>query len=226
MRNTSHLHLPWLAIACFSAFLMSLARAATIIENWPLNTNVPDNNSVGISDVRQLSMDTSSITQITEVTVTLNIAGGWAGDFFAYVVHDSGYAVLLNRIGRTSTNSFGNPAGGLQLTFADSAFADVHTAPSSVSLTGIYQPDGRTADPSVVLDTSPRSAMLASFIGRPAGGTWTLFVADVSPGSQGVVQSWGLKVTGVPEPGPAALACWALGLLSTRRMRRLRPPIP
>lgn len=208
-----------LAAACFFAFLLAATEAATISELWPLNTIVPDNSIVGLSDVRQLNSD---ITSITDVTVTLNVTGGFAGDFFAYVVHSSGYAVLLNRIGRSSSDPLGNPAGGLQLMFTDSALTDIHVALNSVALfTGSYQPDGRTADPSVVLNTSPRSANLSAFNGLPASGTWTLFVADVAAGEQGTVQSWGLKVTGaVPEPGPAALSAWALSLLCSRRRRK------
>lgn len=207
-----------LAAACFPGFFSYPVRATTIIESWTINAPVPDNSSVGMSDVRLLNVD---IPEITEVTVTLNVTGGWGGDFFAYVVHSSGYTVLLNRIGRSSTDLLGNAASGLQLTFTDSALTDVHVAPNSASpLIGIFQPDGRTADPSVALTTSPRTALLSSFNGLAAGGTWTLFVADVSPGDGGTVQSWGLKVTGVPEPATVALLGWTICLWNSRRPRR------
>ena len=32
--------------------------------------------------------------------MTLNLSGGWNGDLYAYLVHNSGFAVLLNRVGR------------------------------------------------------------------------------------------------------------------------------
>ena len=207
-----------LAAVCFPGFFAYPVCANTIIESWTINAAVPDNSSVGISDTRQFNAD---ITEITEVTVTLNVTGGWGGDFFAYVVHNSGYSVLLNRIGRSSTDLLGNPASGLQLTFTDTVLTDVHVAPSSASpLIGIFQPDGRTADPSLVLTTSPRTKMLSSFNGLAAGGTWTLFVADVSPGDGGTVQSWGLKVTGVPEPSTGALLGLTICLWNSRRQRR------
>jgi hypothetical protein len=171
-----------------------------------------------MSDTRQV---TSDIASITAVTVTLRIAGGWAGDLFAYVVHNSGYAVLLNRIGRSTSNLFGNSASGLQVTFADGAPTDIHLAPNSATaLTGNFQPDGRTADPNVVLDTSLRSAMLSTFNGLAASGSWTLFVADMSPGSEATVQSWELQITGtVPEPTVTVLSVWSACLLCLRRRR-------
>jgi hypothetical protein len=207
-----------LAVACLCGLLATPADGATVGGTWLLNTPVPDNSALGLSDARQLNTD---IASITAVTVTLRIAGGWAGDLFAYVVHNSGYAVLLNRIGRSTSNPLGNSASGLDATFADSAPADIHLVPNSVGiLTGNYQPDGRTADASVVLGTSPRTAMLSSFNGLAAGGVWTLFVADTSPGSEATVQSWELQITGtVPEPGVTVLSMWSLCLLCLRRRR-------
>jgi hypothetical protein len=42
---------------------------------------------------------------ITDVNVGLQLSGGWNGDLYAYLVHSSGFAVLLNRVGRGTGNA-------------------------------------------------------------------------------------------------------------------------
>jgi len=57
---------------------------------------IADGNSSGVSDLRQLS---SSVTAIGSLTVSLNISGEFNGDLYAYLRHDSGFSILLNRPG-------------------------------------------------------------------------------------------------------------------------------
>lgn len=185
---------------------------------WTVSTAIPDNDDVGFSDTRTISIP--GITEIESVTVDLNFTGGWNGDLYAYLVHGSGFAVLLNRPGRSLTASDGSATAGMAITIADSATMDIHTAipMSGGSVNGTYQPDGRITDPYNTLDTDARPAMLADFIDLDANGTWTLFVADQSAGGVSTLQSWNLTVTGVPEPGTALLA--VLGLLPLLQRRR------
>ncbi len=218
---------PYCSRAALAAFgLLAASNAATAANFsglWLLGQDVPDNSIIGLTDVRTVN---SEVTNILGVTVTLNISGGWAGDLYAYVVHDSGFAVLLNRPGRTAANTSGNPASGLQVTFEDSAATDIHLAPSvSGVLAGTLQPDGRTADPAVVTGTSPRTAMLNSFNGLPASGVWSLYIADVSAGGEAVVQSWGLQITGIPEPSAAFLLIGGSFLLARRRRTMEKQPV-
>lgn len=205
-------------------FLLSLPAAASTTWNgptWNVSTAIPDNDDAGLASARTVTAN--GITQIENVTVTINLTGGWNGDLFAYLVHDSGFSVLLNRPGRSLSNPDGSATSGMSITFADSATMDIHTAipMSGGSVTGTYQPDGRTNDPLLVQNTDARTAMLSSFNGLNANGTWTLFVADQSPGDTSTLQSWSLTVTGVPEPGGALLAL--LGLLTVLRRRREIP---
>ena len=209
--------------------------AQTITENYSYTPNlpVPDNSIVGVSDSRTLP---SSIGSITSLRVTLDITGGFNGDFYAYLVHNtgagSGFAILLNRPGRTALNSFGYADSGINVVFQDGAAnGDIHNYPSPVSppgsqLTGTWQPDGRNVNPNAALDSSARTAFLSSFNGLNASGTWTLLVADVSPVGSGTFLSWGLEITGiaVPEPGSVALLLvggGALALVVARRRRHL-----
>jgi subtilisin-like proprotein convertase family protein len=165
---------------------------------------IPDGNAVGL--VSGLDV-TTPITSISRVTVTLEIEGGFNGDLYAYLSHGAGFAVLLNRVGRTELDPTGHLDIGFSITLDDDAVAgDVHRyrealdwEPLPGPLTGTWQPDGRTTDPAEVLDTDPRTAMLASFAGLDPNGHWTLFVADADGGGEATLVRWGIRITGAPS---------------------------
>ncbi|MDB6016994.1 MAG: hypothetical protein JWR19_1483 [Pedosphaera sp.] len=179
-----------------------------------------------MSDTRTLSLGSQNLFSITDLQVTLQISGGFNGDIYGYLVHDGGFAVLLNRSGRTSGNSTGYGDSGFNITLSGSALYDIHNYQNitgAVSpLTGTWAPDGRFIDPSLVLDTDPRTALLSSFNGGDPSGDWTLFLADLDFGGQATLQNWTLTVTAVPEP-----SSWILGFLGLSGLwlvrRRLRP---
>ncbi len=175
--------------------------------------SVPDGDAAGVADTQIIS---TPFTQITSLTLMLTITGRddfdpFNGDLYATLVHGAGYAVLLNRPGRTAAHPFGNPDNGMSVTFNDFAalgnihgYADVVSPAPGSPLTGIWMPDGRAADPGVVLDTSPISALLSSFTGLDPNGSWTLFVADLETGGLAALESWSLQIDGineVPESG-------------------------
>lgn len=185
------------------------ARAITTVINSTPNLAIPDNNSVGVADFVSVS---STIGFIQSIEVTLNITGGFNGDYYVYLQHDSGFSVLLNRPGKTASNPFGYADGGAFVTISQAALnGDIHayqniTNPAGGQLTGTWQPDGRNIDPLNVLDTTPRTATLQNFIGLGAAGNWTLFVADRSAGGVGTLTSWSATITGaIPETGTASL---------------------
>src|SRR5215471_16470797 len=80
---------------------------------------IPDGSLVGVQDTRTLSGITFS--SITDVDVRLTISGSWNGDLYGYLVHSSGFTILLNRVGRSSSSSFGYGDGGFSVTFDDQA---------------------------------------------------------------------------------------------------------
>jgi subtilisin-like proprotein convertase family protein len=203
--------------ACVLIFAPCCATAAIIL-NQPVNLAIPDNNGSGRVSAISVADSGQTVISVEVVITTLN---GWNGDIYAYLEHNGVISVLLNRPGRTVANPAGAASSGMQLCFADSAVADIHTAISGTFgeiATGTYQPDGRDEDPGLVTDASPRSLDLSGFNGQNAEGDWTLFVADLSSGEVATLGNWGLSLTVVPEPGVALLG--GIGLLTLLRRRR------
>src|SRR6185369_16760217 len=174
---------------------------------------VPDGNVTGWSDNRSVSLVSDfgplrpgETTDIRDVNVKLNITGGYNGDLYGYLVHSSGFAVLLNRSGKTGSDAFGYGDAGYNITLDDAAAnGDIHLYrltqnPSGGTLTGTWTPDGRNVNPATVVDTDSPSVLLGSFNGTSADGTWTLFLADMSGGDVSTVAGWGLEISVVPEP--------------------------
>lgn len=202
------------------AFLLGCgaASATTVIsETWEIGATVPDNSTLGWSDTRYID---STAGSILDVQVHLRISGGFNGDLYAYLAHESGFAILLNRPGRTDANPDGSFTTGIDAVFASAAGLDPHFADS---FAGTFQPDGRNVSPYLVTDESPRTALLTSFEGGDSWGYWTLFIADLSPMQESRIEEWGLVITAdnaaIPEPGPLSIAALLAGLALLRRRR-------
>lgn len=197
------------------------ARAATVwSETWTLGTTVPDNDLVGLTDTRTVALAPGLV--VTGVSVGLTLSGGWNGDLYAYLAKDDGFAVLLNRPGRDADSPEGSDTSGMTVTFADDAFADLHTAIATMqgAVTGSWQPDGRAVSPATVLDTDLRTALLADFSGMNPSGDWTLFVADLNSGDQTKVESWTLNLSTTAIPEPSSLWLPVLGFAAVLLPRR------
>jgi subtilisin-like proprotein convertase family protein len=154
---------------------------------------------------------------IQDVNVTLNISGGYNGDLYGYLVHSSGFCVLLNRVG-TGFES-GPYAGEPYYTygFSTEGFGNIKLDDQSDngSIHGIENPAGGTY--------TSDGGTLSSFTGSP-NGTWTLFLADLSGGETSTLVSWGLEIEAVPEPVTWALIIFGglTGTLSVGRWARRR----
>ena len=179
---------------------------AQTIESYTFSTNrvVPDGNAAGLSDVRNVS---SAISAISSLKVHLKLAGEFNGDLYAYVRHSSGFAVLLNRPGRTASDAYGYPDSGFDVTFQTGATnGDVHLyqtvapPPGGSPLTGAWEPDGRDLDPANVTDTSARATSLTNFNNLNASGEWTLYLADMDSGGTNMLVEWGLDITSMAYP--------------------------
>lgn len=216
----------WLLLASFAPL-----QAETFTFSG-LNQAVPDGDPNGLSNTQTVS---TAITSIGSLTLGLDLSGGFNGDIYAYVTHSTGFTSLLNRVGRTAGDPFGYDDDGFQVTFSDSAAnGDIHnyrsvTTPApGFPLTGIWQPDARTADPDMVTDASARTAFLSSFNGLDPNGSWTLFLADLSSGPAGgsfTLNSWSLNIeaTPIPEPTTILAGVGLLGLVAWRERRRFLP---
>jgi hypothetical protein len=225
MNPSMNLRLPWpTAAAC----LMSLPLQAALLE-FPVNEAIPDGLGSGIADTRTVAGLPASVL---DLRIRLNLAGAALGgmingDIYATVAYEStpgqvdAFTVLLNRTGRSASNPDGYFDNGFNVSFVV-AGADIHTYQDSVipgsltPLTGEWSPDGRETDPSLTLDTDIRTAGLTGFQSINPNGRWTLFVADLVPGGEAGLVSWGIEYTPVPEPGHwtglagLGLAAWAI----------------
>jgi subtilisin-like proprotein convertase family protein len=173
------------------------------------NTLIPDGNPVGLTSTVMVS---GMVGPLTNLTVNLDITGGFNGNLYAYLLSPSGsMVVLLNRVGESSTNVFGYGNAGFNITLSATAASNIHFYQSgsySLSggqLTGNWQPDQRTISPGSVqtaFDAAGTGNNLDSYYTSDSNpnGVWTLFVADLANGAQSTLVSWGLTVVTVPEP--------------------------
>lgn len=210
--------------------LIGILTAGVIAQtSWKVSASliIPDGNPSGASVTQIIS---SPITSITGVSVNLEISSGYNGDLFVYLRHGGAISILLNRTGRTASDSSGYADSGFNVVFSDAApngdihlYQNVVTPPPGSPLTGIWQPDARAADPDLVTDASGRSAYLNVFNGMPASGDWTLYLADLSSGDTSVLENWSLQIDGtitvVPEPSTVFSGLGALCMIGLAAWR-------
>jgi len=170
---------------------------------------------------------------ITNVQVSLNITGGFNGDLYAYLMNPSGQmAILLNRVGVSSTSEYGYNNAGFNITLDSSVGAgNVHgyqslsPSYSGGQLTGTWAPDGRNIDPQSVgisFESAVPTLTLNNFSGNNPNGAWVFFIADMSSGGQSTLQNVVLTIMTVPEPRTGMMLGSGLLLfgLLRRRWRR------
>ena len=177
--------------------LASLVSANAVIYTTNWNSGfanggvVPDNNFSGWSDTRTVGAIPAGT--FTSLSVDLNISGGWNGDLYAYLVHSSGFTVLLDRVGTgvSGVSAFGYGDAGMNVNLAASG-TSIHQYGGNSTFSGV---------PSGSWQTDNTSGSLASILSTNPNGTWSLFVADLSGGGVSTVQSWGLQmdIVAVPE---------------------------
>ena len=189
------LFLLWLGGQCCAA-------AAGLAQSWGGSQEIRDNDGSGLAFSFNVS---DPHTAIADIQVTLDISGGLNGDLYVYLVHGDGFAVLLNRPGRSSTNLSGYVNPGLQVTLTSGSTPDIHNYQDSSpvyngdgQLTGSWAADGRDLPaPDWALDTTPRTATLAAFNGLNPNGDWTIYFRDASAGGVSTLKSWSVSITPV-----------------------------
>lgn len=224
MKQRTHIGILALGLA-WSCLADPVVYTFNFTNAFPKAGVIPDGNLAGWFDTRTIS---GVVGTNTDVNVWLELSGGFNGDLYGYLVHDTGFAVLLNRVGKDGTDSFGYTDSGMNLKFDDSAAnGDIHyyqlVAGYGTSLFNgsSWAPDGRGVDPASVVGTESRNSLLDEFVGLSGNGEWTLFLADLSVGEQSTVVRWGVEITAVPEPSAWALLVLGLiGLAGWGRGRR------
>ena len=229
-------------LALLTGAVLPTQAAVSLVEfgESGLTSVIPDNNLSGMA--RTVTVSGYELKAPYVVTVSMKITGtgygAWNGDYYADLRHTSvdgtmtQLAVLLNRVGRSSTLGSGYSDNGMDITLADSAARDVHeyrldfpggnSNPIGAMLTGTWQADGREVNPLSALDSSLRSTNLNGLGTGSPNGTWTLFIADAKAGGTGQLTDWSVRMEGVPEPGSASLVILGLAavLARSRRYRR------
>ena len=207
--------------------LLALGAQATIV-NWysgTLDTTLADNSAAGSTfDTTGGTWSGSPVGVIESVSVVLNISGSYNGDLYGYLVYNDGSgtqtAILLNRVGGgsgTATASTAGFGGG-----STSDFATLQSAGVTLSDTGTSGSIQTVAAVAGSSYTTVGGNLNSTFLNMSSGGTWTLFLADMSAGDQSTLVSWGLNISVVPEPATWALLVFFVGFLVMGVARRPR----
>jgi hypothetical protein len=179
--------------------LAGTTHASVVVDlDWTVDEAITEGSPVGITTSETFSGLSSAA--ITDVSVNLDISGGYNGGLVGYLVlQDANGNVateyLLNEIGTSSSNPFGSSGSGMDVTLSDSGTANGSIHNATGVPTGVWQPDS-----SATLDST--------FGGLTANGTWTLYLADLdSGGGTSTLESWGLDVSvaSVPEASRTGL---------------------
>ena len=205
-----------IAAGLVAGLLTASAACADTFMLTDISLAVPDDSALGCST----NLTVSGVEGIIEnISVSLDIGavdGDYAynGDLYVYLSHGDDLAVLLNRVGKTSSNAYGYGDNGMGVTFVNDSYimglggatedSDIHIHSVSEEI-DICVADGRTTDPDSVLDSDLRLATLDEFVGTDANGEWTLFIADMSQGGLAQVNNWSLNITTIPEPATMAI---------------------
>jgi len=171
---------------------------------------IPDGSPVGVASQMNFTANGTG-NQIIDVTVGLNISGGYNGNLYAYLISPSGTLVVL--MDHPGSAPFYAAGRGMNVTIDGSAGTSIQSAPEVAGqvLTGTYSAVGSL-----------------SSIAAPGGndgtgnGTWTLFFADLTRGGgQAYLDSWTLNLTVVPEPVTLSLGLFAVMLISLAGIKRV-----
>ena len=182
-------------LALLLGAVTGVAAGLTESTNRTVNLLIPDDEMNGVGD------NFTFTSAIHGIVPNLEIAGGYNGDLYVLLGHGANVAILLNRVGRTTSLDAGYGDAGFSITLSDAApNGDIHfyrtvSNPQGGPLTGVWQPDGRDVDPLACDQTSPRTALLNVFTNESPNGDWSLAVFDAVTGFQATLVSWGLVFT-------------------------------
>jgi subtilisin-like proprotein convertase family protein len=174
---------------------------------------IPDGSPVGVASQMVFNQNTTG-NQMIDVTVGLNISGGYNGNLYAYLISPTGTLVVL--MNHPGSAPYYAPGSGMNVTLDSSASTSIQSAPETYlqTLTGTFAPLGSL------------SSIAAPGANSGTGqGTWTLFFADLTRGGgQAYLDSWTLNLTVVPEPVTLALGLFVTMLIAQAGIKRMWTP--
>ena len=195
----------FLAGLAFLGAASANAQEVTWLRNVEVNQTVSDRGQ----SVSLLDMANSGMGSITDVNVNLSLSSltqdnpMWLGQIYStltYGVASEGVrtAVLLNRPGVSDSNAFGSGLSSLNVTFDDSAAANIFSVASG---TGTYQADGRLGvNPyasGVAYSAGDINARLSALNGSLLQNQQlSLLVADTRQGAVSKLDRWGVQIKG------------------------------
>jgi hypothetical protein len=195
----------FLAGLAFLGAASANAQEVTWLRNVEVNQTVSDRGQ----SVSLLDMANSGMGSITDVNVNLSLSSltqdnpMWLGQIYStltYGVASEGVrtAVLLNRPGVTDSNAFGSGLSSINVTFDDSATANIFSVASG---TGTYQADGRLGvNPyasGVAYSAGDINARLSALNGSLLQNQQlSLLVADTRQGAVSKLDRWGVQIKG------------------------------
>jgi len=186
-----------------SILLMALVASARA-SLYPTGS-IPDGNPTGVSFAGTYGGAAAGFT-VANLTVSLNLSGGYNGDLYSYLVAPNGTVVLLMNQPGGAVNGFGASGAGMNITLQDlgAVNGNIQNETSGSVLSGTYNAAGS----------------LSGFNGSVADGTWTLFFADLSSGGgTSTLNGWSLDITAVPEPINVALAVFGAAFVTAGVVR-------
>ncbi|MCX6896837.1 MAG: PEP-CTERM sorting domain-containing protein [Verrucomicrobia bacterium] len=212
--------------AVLAAALSAQATLVISYDSGVINQTVVDGSASGVALSQTYSglFNGDANLGINDVSVNLNITGGYNGDLYGYLVLQSadGFtmtSILLNRVGRTDATGYGSSQSGFgSITLSAAGSPNIHDVVGDPA-GGTYLADGRTTNPNGDFTGSSSTAGLDVFNNHNANGTWTLFLADMATGDQSTLVK---NVSVVPEPATWALAVFGIGFMVMGLTRRLR----
>jgi len=217
------------AVLILAATTSLLPAQVITTNNYSLSpaTGIPDGSPVGL--LQQFTV-TGLAGSISNVTVHLDITGGFNGDLYAYLVNPLGQlSVLLNRVGVTGSNPFGYSDSGMNITLDGLSASNIHSyasgGPGTYSLSGTtWAADGRNIDPQSagsLFGTASTSSNLSIYQNTAPNGLWTFFIADLSSGGgSATLNNIVLSIMTVPEPQIWVMLAGGLAALPLLRRRR------
>jgi len=195
----------FLAGLAFLGAASANAQEVTWLRNVEVNQTVSDRGQ----SVSLLDMANSGMGSITDVNVNLSLSSltqdnpMWLGQIYStltYGVASEGVrtALLLNRPGVTDSNAFGSGLSSINVTFDDSAAANIFSVASG---TGTYQADGRLGvNPyasGVAYSAGDINARLSALNGSLLQNQQlSLLVADTRQGAVSKLDRWGVQIKG------------------------------